>query len=122
MKKILIALSAVYAVSVYANNSFSPKTIPSGAKTIKMNIPSNIFWVTFEDDTEARFRALNYYELKYNLDEGESHNYLLNIRLKPIDDPNLPVIDCETDVNYYYKLKEISYNSVQGRWCKPLQY
>lgn len=108
--------------SAYANNSYSKKTIPVGLQTVQKYIPDNIFWVSFnEDNTERRYRALRYDNLKYDIDEGESHAYTVTLRLQAIDGGNHPVLVCDTIINYDYKDQQISELSknVFGHYCEP---
>ncbi|MEB5928330.1 MULTISPECIES: hypothetical protein [Acinetobacter] len=116
----LICTTFLAITSVQAGNSYSPKTIPTGLQAVKNYIPNAIFWVSAKDDTEARYRALRYDELKYDLDEGDSHAYTVKLRLKPIDDTRLPVLECDAIINYYYKSKEVSElsNNIFGHYCE----
>lgn len=113
--------AALLAMSpTQAGNSDSPKTIPVGLQAVKNYIPNAIFWVSAENDTEARYRALRYDNLKYDIDEGESHAYTVKLRLKPIDNSRLPILECDAIINYYYKDKEISdlSNNIFGHYCE----
>ena len=117
-----LILSIVLCMSqVQAGNSYSPKTIPVGLQAVKNYIPNTIFWVSADDDSDARYRALRYDNLKYNSDEDASHAYTVKLRLKPIDNSSLPVLECDAIINYDYKDKEISELShdIFGHYCEP---
>ena len=116
----LILSSALCMSHAQANNSYSPKTIPTGLQAVKNYIPNAIFWVSANDDTEARYRALRHDNLKHNSDEDESHAYTVKLRLKPIDNSSLPILECDAIINYDYKDKEISElsNNIFGHYCE----
>ncbi|MDN5476607.1 hypothetical protein [Acinetobacter guillouiae] len=124
LKKILstgLILTSVLCISqVQAGNSYSPKTIPVGLQAVKNYIPNTIFWVSADDDSDARYRALRHDNLKYDSDEGESHAYTVKLRLKPIDDSSLPILECDAIINYDYKDKQISDLSkdIFGHYCE----
>ena len=116
-----LILSIVLCMSqVQAGNSYSPKTIPVGLQAVKNYISNTIFWVSADDDSDARYRALRYDNLKYNSDEDASHAYTVKLRLKPIDNSSLPVLECDAIINYDYKDKEISELShdIFGHYCE----
>ena len=116
-----LVLSSVLCMShAQAGNSYSPKTIPVGLQAVKNYIPNTIFWVSADDDSDARYRALRHDHLKYDSDEGESHAYTVKLRLKPIDDSSLPILECDAIINYYYKEKEISElsSNIFGHYCE----
>lgn len=113
--------SALLAMSsTQAGNSYSPKTISVGLKAVKEYIPNAIFWVSSENDTETRYRALRYDNLKYDIDEDASHAYTVKLRLKPIDNSHLPILECDAIINYDYESKEISElsNNIFGHYCE----
>lgn len=119
MKNILIGLLLCCSTFTYASNSDSPKTIPIGKKAIEASIKGHIFWVEADDGKQYRHRVINYHDFKYYIDEGPSHNYLITLRLKDIDDSNSLSLDCETSINYDYLDKEVSYpDSIDFKWCK----
>lgn len=116
----LIFSSVLCMSQAQAGNSYSPKTIPVGLQAVKNYIPNTIFWVSADDDSDARYRALRYDNLKYDIDEGESHAYTVKLRLKPIDNRSLPILECDAIINYDYKEKEISElsSNIFGHYCE----
>lgn len=123
MKNILIGLLFCCSTFAYANNSDSPKTIPVGKKAIEASIKGHIFWVEADDGKQYRHRVVNYHDFKYYIDEGPSHNYLITLTLKDIDDPNPLTLDCETSINYDYLTRNVDYpDDIDFKWCKINNY
>ncbi len=109
-------------IGVYSQTNASPsaKTIPLGLQVVKQYITSNIFWVDTENGTEHRYRAIQHNNLKYFSDEDASHAYTVKLRLKSIDDPTLPILECDITINFDYEDKEISElsNNIFGHYCE----
>lgn len=116
----LLSVSVLATPLAHANNSESPQTIPVGLQAAKNYIPNAIFWVSAQDGTEARYRALRYDDLRYDIDEDQSHSYSVKLRLKAIDHGNLPVLECDATISYDYIDKEIFElsNNVFRHYCE----